>query len=290
MSTLRRRGISKWRIAAMAASMASIVGLSFARPAEAFTYGMEFMTSYSGCDSPCSSNSGLSQTDDQMNMMDSTLSGLGHTFRFKWSNGNTFASDLAEDRDYSGDDWNWADGSDIFAYSGHGSGNNDGNGQSYQMPLCRANGTASCNFDSDAARWGEGWQFNFYYSTHPGAMRWAVLATCFSVDVDPWNQWAEGFTLGLEYVLGYRGLSADSFTTDEVPSDWANSCIGNTTGFKSGWFSAAEDLWVDDTAEVAAGGTDVNDAIYNRDNQIKTWSKKPVFEEDWWAACAWQSV
>ena len=154
--TLRKRAISRGTTAALVASAISVASLTFARPAEAFTYGMEYMTSWSGCESACSGNPSLNQTDDQMNMMDSTLSGLGHTYRFKWSNGNTFASDLVEDRDYSGDDYDWADGSDIFAYSGHGGGNNAGGAQSYQIPLCWANGTASCEFDSTTARWGEG--------------------------------------------------------------------------------------------------------------------------------------
>lgn len=121
----------------------------------------------------------------------------------------------------------------------------------------------------------------------PANLRWAMLLACQSVDVHPDQQWTEAFNapsqLGwtrFEYIMGYRGNSADSFTTDEVAGDFANSALNNGTKFKAAWFSSTSDWFVDDTAEVMSGGQNAAQAINNRDN-LNQWSTRRLRNTPW---------
>lgn len=55
--------------------------------------------------------------------------------------------------------------------------------------------------------------------------------------------------------------------------------------FKSSWFSATSDWWVDDTAEVMAVGSSGADALGRRDNLDKTWSRRPA--NTYWTTFYW---
>jgi hypothetical protein len=274
-----------WMVAAGAVTVA-IVGRS--PQALASSYYAEYMTDYSGCDSPCRNNPTLNQTDDQINEFAGVLDAHGWSRWGLYGTGDSWAADIVEDQ-LGGDDFQQADNADIYAFSGHGGAGPDGSGnQDYASDRCWPGWSYStCKFDANNAVWNETYGS---YSTNSGHMRWAVMLTCDSVDTDPWNQWIETFyNGGTEYILGYRGLSADSFTTDEVAQDWANNSLVNATNFKSGWFSATSDWWVDDTAEVVAGGTSASDATYRRDNLNHTWSRR-VNTVGWdWLYWAWQT-
>jgi hypothetical protein len=241
--------------------------------ASAFSYYAEYMTDWSGCDT---SASGLSQTDDQVNGFASVMDSHGHTRIGLWGNQDVWATDVV-DSWYGGTDYAEADRAQIYMLSSHGSAPTVGGSQHFQTPFCKKNGLADAWFDATTQGvWGGGG--NPYLMGNN--LRWALLATCYSVDVHPDQQWGHVFNTGgyngFEYIMGYRGTSADSYTTDEVPGDWANSCIVGGSTFKSGWFSAAEDWWVDDTAEVMSGGTSASDAQNRRDNLTHSWPQRSM--------------
>jgi hypothetical protein len=248
-----------------------------------FKYYGEWMTSWSGC---CTSQPGLSQTGDQINEFAGVMDGHGHSRVAVYGNQGVWAADTVEDG-LGGADNVEADQADIYAYSGHGAAPNDSNGQTFQSPRCLAGYSYNtCWFDSANARTNEVYGT---WATNPGHTRWIVLLTCYSVHTDPWNQWIEAFgDSGTEYIVGYRGTSADSFTTDEVAGDYANNSYVNQSTFKSGWFSATSDWWVDDTAEVVSGAATQSQAIYNRDNYKHTWPRR-INSSAWnWLYWAWQ--
>lgn len=225
----------------------------------AINYTANYMTSWSGCE--CSANS-LSYTDDQINMFDSEMSSLGHSLEQKYVNGSVWASDLVEDRGFAGQDYLYSDDSVFFAFAGHGAA--PGSDQTFIVPTCHAGSADSCEYDSQQSRLGE--KASTYYATpNPGLMRYMMWLTCFSVDVQPNEQWGQTFRHGLDYIMGYRGTSADSENTDEVPEDFAQEAFYYNNTFKSSWFYAVEDWWVDDTGSLISAGTTEGSAIYRRD-------------------------
>jgi len=253
-------------------------------PAWAIDFGAEYLTSWSGCE--CSAN-GLSYTDNQINMFTSKMQSLGHTKKFKYANTNTWSADVTEDRDFIGIDWLYGDNVDMFAFSGHGGAGTDTSGsQTFTAPFCKAQGTESCTFSAERARLGE--QAGTYALPHPGKLRYMMWLTCFSVHSDPIGQWHQTMNIGLDYVMGYRGLSADSLTTDEVPRDWAEKAMrpSDPWRFKKAWFWAIEDWWVGDTGAVVANGATESNAIDRRDNYRRTWSG-PHTTGHYWYAWAW---
>jgi hypothetical protein len=252
--------------------------------AHAIDFGAEYLTSWSGCE--CSGNS-LSYTDDQINMFRSKMQSLGHSSRFVFANTNTWASDVSEDRDFGGIDYAYGDGVDMFAFSGHGSAPNDGAGnQTFRVPFCKASGAPSCRFDASNARLGE--SSGYYATPHLGKSKYSMWLTCYSVHTDPIAQWAQTMRQGHDYVMGYRGISADSETTDEVPEDWAGKAMRSSDPwtFKGAWFWAVEDWWVDDTGGVVSNGSTESQAINRRDNYKRTWSG-PHTDNWFWYAWSW---
>jgi len=86
--------------------------------------------------------------------------------------------------------------------------------------------------------------------------------------------------------MGYRGTSADSSTTDEVLGDWVdNAYAGTVYTFKSSWFNAIEDWWVEDTGAVVSGGVTEADAIWRRDNYSRADARRASLT--WWSWLAW---
>ena len=258
--------------------------LLWTSPAGAITYGCEYMTTWSGC--TCSQNS-LSYTDNQANYFDSKMSSLGHTRKFKYGNQGAWAADVTEDRDFGGYDRWYGDTVDMYMYSGHGGAGTDAYGnQTFLVPYCSFNGSGSCYFYADNARLGE--KVGWYASPYPGNLRYSMWCTCHSVDTDPMHQWDQTMNTGMDYVMGYRGTSADSWTTDEVPEDWASKAMrsSNPDTFKGAWFWAIEDWWVDDVGSVIANGDNESDAIYRRDHYKRTWYG-PHTDYHYWYAWAW---
>jgi hypothetical protein len=252
-----------------------------ARSANALvSYYAEYMTSWSGCDT---SQSGLSYTDDQVNQFAGAMDSSGLPRIALWANGNVWASDITDNANGGADSFN-ADAAELYVLSSHGINNPDSSGlQSYQTPMCHPGASLSSPwFEGSFARWGGG--------AGGGTLRWAVLLTCFSVDSSPNLQWDNAFNgTQFEYIMGYRGLSADSTTTAEVARDWANSAIISTTAnkFKASWFTATSDWFVNDTAEVMSGGADLASANNRRDNLTRVTTHRvagqswPVFAWSW---------
>lgn len=257
--------------------LASSAGL-----ARAHSYYGQWVNNWTG--SSCAPQGALSYTDDQINIFAGRMDSLGQTRVALYGNGNVWTSDVLEDRDFSGSDWSESDAATIYAFSGHGGSPNDGSGlQTFQAPYYAAGSAASCTMDSKSIRWGE--VTGYYASPHTGINRWAIFCTCFSADTDPYNQWIETFDqASFEYVMGYRGLSADSPTTDEVPAEWASYAIGDGKTFKQAWFDGATDWFVDDTAEVVASGTSTTHANTNRDGMKQTWARHVGLG---WSAVSW---
>lgn len=250
----------------------------------AISFGAEYMTSWSGCE--CS-QSGLSYTDNQINMFTNKMTSLGHTKNFKFSNSNTWAADVTEDKDFNGIDWLYGDKGTMFAFSGHGGAGTDSSGhQTFSVPFCKAHGTASCNFSAERARLGE--RTGTYATPHNGNLRYTMWLTCYSVHTKPIEQWSQAMNIGMDYVMGYRGTSADSTTTDEVPRDWAKKAMrsSNPWRFKKAWFWAIEDWWVNDTGAVLANGATEAQAKDRRSNYRRTWSG-PHTSSYYWYAWSW---
>lgn len=260
----------------------SLSGLLLLGGGDAFaiSYTLNYMDSWSGCDAGCNQASSLSYTDDQINYLDSVLSGLGHTKKRKYSNLNVWAGDLIEDKDFNGADYYLSDDSDLYAFSGHGRGlsddsaaENNAYGQTASFPYCKAGSSTSCTLDVERSRMGE--RTSAYATPHQGSMRYMLFFTCFSVDTKPIEQWAQTFWYGTDYVMGYRGLSVDSSYTDEVGGDWADEVFDESETLKAAWFWAIEDWWIDDVGALISGGTTSSAAINRRDNMTKTWARRP---------------
>jgi hypothetical protein len=121
--------------------------------------------------------------------------------------------------------------------------------------------------------------WNTTYTTHTGKLRWLIFSTCHSMDT-PFNIWGGRFLYGLDYYMGYVGTMTLGSTTDECLEDFAHNAFGGTSKFKTVWFTANDDWWLDNTAGVFACGTcsetTSSDADNWRDNYTKTWSKRQV--------------
>jgi hypothetical protein len=252
--------------------------------AHGFGYSGSYMTDWSSCEASCSGSSSLSYTDDQINGFDSAMASRGHTLMHKFSNSSVWASDYTEDV-LGGQDHYYSDDSDIVAYSGHGGAPTYSSGQTYVVPVCRKGSVSSCWYDSSNSRFGE--RAGTYATPNPGNTRWLMWLTCYSVDTSPHEQWGEAFWQGLEYVMGYRGLSADSSYTDEVPADWVGEAIGGSQTFKAAWFWAIEDWWVNDTGALASTGPDSATSAYRRDNLNKDWARRATNDYGYWISWSW---
>lgn len=271
--------IKKW-----GGAIAALAMLSQAPAAHAFSYAASYINNWSSCDSACNGNNSLSYTDDQIDDFDSAMSSLGHTRNHKFANGSVWGSDYTEDL-LNGQDYLYSDDSDIVVYSGHGGAPTYSSGQTFVAPLCHAGTSSSCTFNASNARFGE--RSGYYSSPNPGDTRWLLWFTCYSVHTAPNEQWGEAFYRGLEYVMGYRGTSADSSTTVEVPGDWVGAAISGSDTFKSAWFWAIEDWWVDDTGAVASTGPDSASSDYRRDNLKRTWARRSSTDLGNWISWSW---
>lgn len=250
----------------------------------AITYTTNYMTSWSGCN--CSGNP-LSYTDDQIRKFNNIMAGLGHTRLRGFGNQSVYATDLIEDRDFNGEDHRYSDDGIMYVYSGHGNAPvyNEEWGQTFVAPMCQAVNGESCQFDAENARLGE--QISSYASPHPGKLQFLMFLTCMSVHTSPHDQWIQTAWFGLQYIMGYRGYSADSSLTDEVADDWAEEAYGKGKTFKAAWMWAIEDWWIDDTGSVWAPGDTLDKARQRRDTLNKTWPLRPASEVAVTSAWSW---
>jgi hypothetical protein len=260
------------------AAVALIASATVEAPAHAFSYYSEYIDNWTGCDTTAPT---LAHTDNQIGMFNNAMDMNGQTRMASFANDAVWASDIT-DKTFHGDDENQADKADIYALSSHGSLGTDSVGnQTFRTPMCHGGTLTDPVFDSSRAFWGGGSGM-----ASGRKMRWAMLLTCFSADTDPARQWDAALEFNqFEYILGYRGTSADSSTTEEVPRDWVSGAIVNKSTFKSAWFSATSDWWVDDTAEVVSGGTSVSDSNNRRDTLVKTTARKG--ENVHWTNFSW---
>ncbi len=261
------------RRSAAALSLLATMGFSFGTPALAsaasVSYGTSYMNDWSGCD--CSAG-GLSYTDDQITMLRSELASGSHTETFAFANSTVWASDLLEDKDFGGEDNLYGDDVDLFAFSGHGAAPTNTWGQDFRAPFCKKGSSSTCDFVAETSRFGE--RSGPYATPNPGDLRYLILATCFSVHTAPNEQWGQSFWYGLDAVMGYRGLSADSWTTDEVLADFASTSFNGSTDLKAGWFWAIEDWWVNDTGSIAVSGNTASEASVRLNNIDADWSRR----------------
>jgi hypothetical protein len=266
----------------VAASMALLTHLP--GTAHGFSYSGSYINDWSSCDTSCKGASSLNYTDDQINGFDSAMASLGHTRMHKFSNTSVWASDYIEDV-LGGQDHLYSDDSDIVVYSGHGSAPTSSSGQVFRAPMCRQGSSSSCMYDSPNSRFGE--RSGAYATPYSGNTRWLMWLTCYSVDTAPHQQWGAAFWQGLEYVMGFRGISTDSANTDEVPADWVGEAISSSQSFKAAWFWAIEDWWVNDTGAVASTGPDAASAEYRRDNLNKNSSRRAPEDYGYWVSWSW---
>ena len=268
----------------------AIPGTSLADDAwQTATYGLSYIDNFSSCPSSCQENT-LNYADDQINQLDSELNSDGLTKSFKYARGSVQSTDIIEDH-YSGYDHHYGDQVDLYAITTHGGIFTNNNGQSvYVASYCSAQNTVymsnisgdsnNCLAVSNKMFFGEqtnSWSNTF--TTNPGKLRWLILSTCHSMDNPP-SIWGGRFSYGLDYHMGYQGTMLLGETTDECLADFAHNAFGGTSKFKTVWFTANDDWWIDNTAGVFSCGncseTTQNDANNWRDNYRKTWSRRQI--------------
>jgi len=266
--------MKKWIVGATLTCSALVGSLC-----QAHTFGAEYMTDWGGCE--CNADP-LSYTDDEINYFAERMRARGHSQQFLWGNSDVWASDMTEDRDFGGADHTQADRVEFFALASHGAVESSGP-QYYLSPTCRAMGTESCIFSSKNARFGD--RAGYYSSPNPGSVRFLMLLTCNSVDVNPIDAWGSSMYQGQDVVMGYRGLSADSFAIDEVAGDFVDAAYGDWDTLKAAWFWAIEDsFWVDDTGAILMSGTTQSDAELRRDKYSMIFrSRTPTVTHNWFA-------
>ncbi|WNG44034.1 hypothetical protein F0U60_07945 [Archangium minus] len=272
-----------------AASLALLTELPMAAHAYTYTYSSAYINDWSNCDSPCSNYGHLNYTDEQINMFDSRMTVHGNTRKHKYSNTSVWASDYIEDQlsfspaySMGGQDYYHTDDSEMVAYAGQGRSFSYtvDSGQLLQMHLCKK-GTAAngCWINSDYIRFGEQ---RGEYALNPGQARFMLLMVDFSVDERPNEQWGQAMYRGLEYTMGYRGWSSDDARTDEVGGDWADKAMGESWTFKSAWFWAVEDWWLNDVGSLVSVGVNAAEADIRRDNLDKNWAPRSALDVSNW--------
>jgi len=267
----------KWQFLMVVAFVLSMVPVQ----GNAITYTTEYITSWASCD--CSQNA-LKYTSNQVNYFHQRMSKYGHTRLRGYSNTSVWASDVVEDS-YGGKDHWYSDDGDMYVFSGHGGAYNDSNGQYFSVPMCKRDNQTSCSASSRKMIFGE--RGGSFSTPHSGSLRYLMWLTCESVHTAPDYQWIDTARYGLEYIMGYRGLSADSSTTEEVAEDWVDKAMKDGRTFKSAWFYAIEDWWVNDVGSLVAPGVDANASIQRRDNLTKNWGRRPANERATWMAWSW---
>ena len=268
------------RVFTVALSVLMIV--LFAGTAQALSpllVGAESVENYSGCG--CSSGN-LSYCNDQATMFINRIDNW-HTRKYLFTDGSAWNADLVEDQlGIGGVDRFYGDTVHLLLVSGHGSQSTT----NYSGFLCKSGGFSACSYNTGQTYFGE--QPGQANSTNPGSLRFLILCTCFEVDktLAP-TIWRPVFARGRNfmYVMGYHGLSADSWTTDEVGEDFAQKAAGDGWTLKQAWFWAIEDWWVNDIGAVVTAGDTEAEAIGNRESMKLTWD--PNIGWPSWIAWAW---
>lgn len=267
-----RKKNSRFCIAVMSiAGTATLLPSSSAHAAE--TYRSAWMTNWSGCE--CGGKP-LNYTDDQINWFNSQMNSHGYTWLSTYSNSSVWAGDVQEDS-YGGNDKIYSDDADVWAYSGHGSAPYVDGHQHYQVNFCKKGSAGNCLHDfTTSSVFGEqpAWP---QASPSPGKNRWAVLATCFSVDQNVIDQWHPSLSIGSEYILGFRGVSTDGETTDEVLGDFVRNAFTPHVPFKGAWFDAVDDWWVNDTGAVVTSHNTATGVFWKLDHfNSRLWGRRPA--------------
>jgi hypothetical protein len=279
----------RWSRGLKILALATVGALAFAAmfrvaPAHADRFMANYMTTWSSCDVGCTGMNPLSSTDEQASYFVAKMNQYGHTNTYFFANNDVYSSDILEDRDVNGQDYLYADDAEIYLFSGHGGQKDNWDGQTFYVPMCHdPSSWVGCEFDAEFSRLGE--RSGYYATPHNGDLRWMIWATCFSVDTDPVSQWKQTLKLGPDAVMGYRGLSADSWFTDEVPEDFAIQAWGPTNyTLKGSWFYAVEDFWIDDIGAIIVPGRAAYpgsqaDANYTLNNMTRLWSRRAAGQE-----------
>jgi len=244
------------------------------------------MTDWSSCDSACTQVS-LSYSGDQISYWASRMSAHNAgAWQGGWFLNDAWGSDATEDT-RGGEDNNYADHNTMWAYSGHGAGPSNSAGETFVAPFCHAGTVSSCQYDAKNSDWGE--HGGADATPYVGKARYLLWLTCYSVDVDPIHQWSPSMHRGLDVVMGYRGTSADSSTTDEVGGDLADRTFGDMVQWKPAWFWAMEDWWVDDVGSIFVSGSSSTDASSRRDNIMWNWGERTDGAYYNWFAWSWHN-
>jgi len=246
-----------------------VAAMLSAGSAHAISVGGSSMTSWDGCQN---SQNALAYTDDQISLWLSKMQSLGHSRKFWFANSSVWASDFIEDA-WGGQDHLYNDSVDFFALSSHGGAGESGGAQYWTTPACNGGTSASSFFQSWDSAWDESHP-NPLASPAVGWARFLMLLTCFSVDTQPNQQWGWPTSFGNDVIMGYRGLSADSWTTAEVGADLGEAAFNSGDTFKAAWFWAVEDWAVDDTGAILFGGVDAAHCAYRSDNLRANWPRR----------------
>jgi len=233
--------------------------------ANALLFGGEYMTSWNGCSGYNSLPASLSHTDDQINQWTSAMQARGFYKDFLFANRDVWTYDMEEDA-LGGSDNGYADSVNMFALSSHGGVDVSGGYQRFTTPTCGPSGNpvaSSHRMSFAEKKWGTNVP---NANANSGFARWVMLFTCNSVHTKANEQWQFAFWNGLDAVLGYRGLSADASTTEEVGADYVDAAWGDGDTLKAAWFWAIEDWWEDDTGSLISGGKTGADASSRRDS------------------------
>ncbi len=261
------------RIVNFTAMMVMLPTLSFAQDLSSMHYMLEAMGTWKDC--ACSA-SALSYSKAQINQLQTQLNKAGMNKLYKFFDGNVDNTDVIEDY-FGGKDHLYADNAELYALSSHGDAPTVSNQQLYTPALCHKMNSALCAPYSNQFVMGE-WVTS-PYGVHIGKLRWLILSTCYSVHTSPHQQWQLPFKYGLDMIMGYRGKTKDSSTTDEVLADFAEHAFRGNSKFKKVWFSATEDWLVNDTASIMTchgqnTGTTEEHLEIRLNNYRKDWEKR----------------
>ena len=205
------------------------------------TYTIEFMNKWNSvCNCLDNTINPLSYCDEQAYGFHDRLSGYGDHMRVMYGNTSTWACDATEDRDFGGCDNFVADFADLYLLSSHGIETDNTWGEDWEGLLCNTPGVAGCTFSIEDSRLGEYW--GNYSTPEMGEVKYLVLHACLGVNrLRAHEQWNQTFAYGMHYVMGFHGVSTDSYWTQDVPKIFAGKALSDRTwSFDNAWYTASD--------------------------------------------------
>jgi len=232
--------------------------------------GVEWVNHFPAAGQPCHQDT-LDYCDDRAHGFAVAMGNRGHARVFEWGDTNAWETDFTHPT-FGGDALNWSDDVHFCFFSDHGG--NGGNVYSVafssQMRRC----------GSAASQWRLGAK----------QLKWFVADTCDAVLNTTTGHivavWAPPMR-GAHMVFGFIGLSADSWWTAGVGSDFGDRA-GRGSRLANAWLDAAYSWWTGDHPIAIVAGDSQYDAENRRENENIDWRDWDVHATAW-LAWKWRS-